>query len=305
MAIGINGLFYTPQIFETNQNILFEMVKYISGSVLLLFSILFYPFSANAQYYFKDILNTSKLNKEFSLLKDQQIKTIKLKSFEDNDEPSEGFFCEKKINKNYSQSEMISKSYITVQSLLVTDYNTDGRVIKTTNTTPTTTNITLYEYDSKGRLTLIGTTTSADGDSIQITETHEYTYNEDGKPVKMLRKKNNFLLSVITFVTDDKGNIVEENAEGNSSDKKYYYYYDDKNLLTDVVHYNELAKRLLPDYMFEYNSQDGPKQMISIDESGRNYFTWKYAYTDKGLPEIQKCYSKEKRLLGTIEYEYQ
>jgi YD repeat-containing protein len=188
---------------------------------------------------------------------------------------------------------------------LVTDYNADGLVIKTTNSTSTTNNITQYEYDDKGRLTRLHTITSADADSIQITETHEYTYNDEGKPVKMLRKKDNQLLSTITFVTDDKGNIVEENVEGNSSDKKYFYYYDDKNHLTDVVHYNELAKRLLPDYMFEYNTLNEPKQMISIDESGRNYFIWKYAYNDKQLPEIQKCYSKEKRLLGTIEYEYQ
>ena len=281
------------------------MIKYIFGFALL-FSVIFLPSSpANAQYYYKDILNTIQLNKEFSILKDQQIKNIKLKSFEDNDEPSEGFFCEKKINKNYSQSEMISKSYITGQSLLVTDYNKDGLIIKTTNSTPTTNNITQYEYTSNGRLTALRTITYADADSIQITETHEYTYNDEGKPVKMLRKKNNQLLSTITFITDDKENIVEENVEGNSSDKKYFYYYDDKNHLTDVVHYNELAKRLLPDYMFEYNALDEPKQMISIDESGRNYFIWKYAYNDKQLPEIQKCYSKEKRLLGTIEYEYQ
>jgi YD repeat-containing protein len=281
------------------------MIKYISGFALLFSIILLSSFPANAQYYYKDILNTLQLNKEFSILKEQQIKNIKLKSFEDNDEPSEGFFCEKKINKNYTQSEMISKSYITGQSLLVTEYNTDGRITKTINTTPTTNNITQYEYDSKGRLTALRTITSADADSIQITETHEYIYNDEGKPVKMLRKKNNQLLSTITFVADDKGNIVEEDAEGNSSDKKYFYYYDDKNLLTDVVHYNEVAKRLLPDYMFEYNAINEPKQMISIDESGRNYFIWKYAYNDKKLPEIQKCYSKEKRLLGTIEYEYQ
>ncbi|HJY23103.1 MAG TPA: hypothetical protein VJ279_09475, partial [Hanamia sp.] len=144
------------------------MIKYIFGFALL-FSVIFLPSSpANAQYYYKDILNTIQLNKEFSILKNQQIKNIKLKSFEDNDEPSEGFFCEKKINKNYSQSEMISKSYITGQSLLVTDYNKDGLIIKTTNSTPTTNNITQYEYDSNGRLTALRTITYADADSIQI-----------------------------------------------------------------------------------------------------------------------------------------
>lgn len=266
--------------------------------------VFFIALSTKAQYYYKDIVSNQQLNKEFSILKNANIKTIKLKSFEDNDEPSEGFFCEKKFNKNYSQSEMLSKSYITGQSLLVTDYNTDGHVTKTNAATPTTTNITQFEYDKKGLLTLLRTFTKADDDSSGITETHEYFYSENGKLLKMLRKKNNTLVSTINFTSDEKGNIIEEDAQGNNHDKKYFYYYDDKNQLTDVVHYNEIAKRLLPDYMFEYNALNQPQQMISIDESGRNYFIWKYAYNDKKLPEIQKCFSKEKRLLGTIEYEY-
>lgn len=281
------------------------MNKYFCALFTFIFSFNVFPFFANGQYYYKDILSNAQINKEFSLLKKEQIKTVKLKSFEDNDEPSEGFFCEKKVNKDYSQSEMISKSYITEQSLLITDYNAQGQVIKTTTTTPTTTNITRFNYDNNGLLLTVSTVTTGDSDSNSIAETHEYTYNEKGKPVKMLRKRNNILLSAITFLTDEKGNVIEEDASGNSNDKKYFYYYDDNNHLTDVVHYNSVAKRLLPDYMFEYNALNQPKQMISIDESGRNYFIWKYAYNDKKLPEIQKCYSKEKRLLGTIEYEYQ
>jgi YD repeat-containing protein len=200
---------------------------------------------------------------------------------------------------------MISKSYISGQSLLVTDYNNSGRITKNTNTTPTTTNTTEYQYDSLGNLSIVHTLTTGDDESGGITETHEYFYDATGKPEKMLRKKNNILISTITFVKDDKGNIIEEDAAGNSNDKKYYYYYDEENRLTDVVHFNTIARKLLPDYMFEYTSSDQPKQMISVDETGRNYFIWKYAYNDKKLPEIQKCFSKEKRLLGTIEYEYQ
>jgi len=260
-------------------------------------------FPSNAQYYYKDIMGSINQNKEFSTLKNGKIKIIKITSFDDNDQPSDGFFCEKKINKNFSQSEMLSKSNITGQSLLITDYDADGKVIKTTTTTPTTTNTVEFEYDANGLLSLIKTNTIADGDSTGITETHEFFY-KNGGPVKMLRKKNNVLISTITFVADDKGNIIEEDPSGNSDDKKYYYYYDDSNRLTDVVHYNVIAKRLLPDYMFEYNNGDKPSQMISVDETGRNYFIWRYAYDDKQLPEIQKCYSKEKNLLGTIQFDY-
>ena len=71
-----------------------------------------------------------------------------------------------------------------------------------------------------------------------------------------------------------------------------------------MVHYDVIARRLLPDYMFEYDNSGEPGQMISVDETGRNYFIWRYAYDDKKLPEIQKCYSREKKLLGTIQFEY-
>ncbi len=260
--------------------------------------------NANAQYYYKDIVSTIKGNNEFSILKSGNIKHIKITSFDEKDQPSEGFFCEKKINKNFSKSQLMTNSNITGESLLASDYNSKGDVLKTTTTTPNTTNIVEYTYDTEGNITSIHTSTVADGDSSGITETHEYFY-ENGKPVKMLRKKNNTLISTITFVADDKGNIIEEDPSGNNNDKKYFYYYDDSNRLTDVVHYNPIAKKLLPDYMFAYANGNEPKQKISVDESGRNYFIWKYAYDDKKLPEIQKCYSKEKQLLGTIQYEYQ
>ncbi len=278
-------------------------MKFLSHFLFLLLVQLLCAACAPAQYFYKDIWSNEQLTKEFSILKNEHLKTIKIKSFEDDGEPSEGFFCEKKINKNYTQSQMISKSYITGESLLTSDYNSEGRPVKTTDNTPTTTSTTQYEYDDKGRLIKVSTVTRADDDSGEITETHEYLYNGN-TPAKMLRKKNNVLISTIHFVSDANGNVIEENAEGNHTDKKFYYYYDDKKRLTDVVHFNEMARRLLPNYMYEYNSINQPKQMISTEEGGNNYFIWKYTYNDKNLRETEKCFSKEKRLLGTVEYEY-
>ena len=259
----------------------------------------------NAQYYYKDIVGTIKQNNEFSILKNANIKHIKITSFDENDQPSAGFFCEKKINKDFSKSQLMTNSNITGESLLETDYNNKGAVVKTITTTPHTTNTVEYKYDDQGKIVSIFTNTVADGDTSGITESHEYVYQNE-RPVKMIRKKNSEIISTIKFIADDKGNIIEEDPSGKSDDKKYYYYYDDNHRLTDVVHYNLIAKRLLPDYMFEYNNDSSqPKQMISVDETGRNYFIWRYAYDDRKLPEIQKCYSKEKQLLGTIQYEYQ
>ena len=270
---------------------------------VFLFSGFAFISTAHAQYYYKDLLSTQRQNQEFATLKSAGIRQVKISSFDEHDQPSEGFFCEKKINKSFSQSQLMTNSNITGQSLLTTDYNKNGDVIKTTTATPHTTNIIEFTYDSSGNISLIRTQTIADGDSSGIEETHEYFY-KNNLPEKMIRHKGNAVVSTITFVADSKGNVVEEDPAGNSLDKKYYYYYDDKNRLTDVVHFNVVANRLLPDYMFEYAANTQQKLMISVDETGRNYFIWRYAYDDKNLPEIQKCYSKEKRLLGTIQYDY-
>ena len=105
-------------------------------------------------------------------------------------------------------------------------------------------------------------------------------------------------VSTVDFITDEKGNIIEEQElKKGVAGKKYLYYYDDKNRLTDVVHFNDRAKRLLPDYMFEYNQMNQVKQLISTEDGTSNYFIWRYTYNDRKLRESETCLSKEKRLL--------
>ena len=119
------------------------------------------------------------------------------------------------------------------------------------------------------------------------------------------KRKNNIEVSTINFTVDDKGNIIdEEEITKGVKGKKYLYYYDDKNRLTDVVHYNARAKRLLPDYMYEYTTAGQIKQMTTTEDNISNYFIWIYTYNDQRLRVSEKCYSKERRILGSIQYEY-
>ena len=279
------------------------MISRLSLSLFFLCLMGFLP-SLKAQYFYKDILKTKEINQEFGYLKTSKMHLIKLKSFEDNDEPSEGFFCEKKVSGDFSKSEMISKSLITEESLVSTFYDEKNGVVKAITTSPSITNTVQYEYDSNNRLTKIIMVTSSNLDSSKIEETREYFYSPNQKVEKMLRKKNGQLIATITFQADENGNIIDEKASGTAGDIDYLYYYDTKNRLTDVVHYNSKAQKLLPDFIFEYNSKNQVKQMMSVDKNASNYLVWKYSYNEFNLPEIQKCYSKEKRLLGTIEYEY-
>ncbi|MGI8583415.1 MAG: hypothetical protein ACR2KX_14540 [Chitinophagaceae bacterium] len=260
---------------------------------------------AFAQYFYKDIWTNQQLTKEFAVLKNENKRTISVKSFEDDGEPSEEFYCERKIDRNFTKSEMISRSYITSQSLLISYYNEKGWILKTVDSTQTSLARSEYEYDNKGRVVMITNFTKANDETVGITETHQYIYNAIGKPEKMIKRKNNADISNVNFTIDDKGNVIDEQEITRGvKGRKYLYYYDDKSRLTDVVHYNERAKRLLPDYMYEYNQTGQIKQMISTDDNISNYFIWKYTYNDLRLRESEKCYSKEKRLLGSIQYVY-
>jgi hypothetical protein len=281
------------------------MIRF-SPAILCCIALLFcFSTNAGAQFYYKDIWNIQQLTKEFSILKNENIRTVSIKSFEDDGEPSEGFFCERRIDRNFSRSEMISRSNITQQSLLVSLYNERGWILKTVDSSQTSLARSEYEYDNKGRVTMVTNFTKANDEPSGIIETHQYFYNAAGKPEKMIRKKNNAEIGIINFTTDEKGNIIEEEeiVKGVKG-RKYLYYYDERNRLTDVVHFNERAKRLLPDYMYEYNTAGQVKQMISTDDNNSNYYIWKYTYNDLRLRETEQCYSKERRLLGTIKYEY-
>jgi hypothetical protein len=162
-----------------------------------------------------------------------------------------------------------------------------------------------YEYDSKGHLIkVLNISTSVDDDfTSKITEEHLYLYDTKGHASKMLRIKNQLDTTTVLFTSDEKGNIIDEKDLGKNG-KHYYYYYDAKNRLTDVVKYNSLRDKLLPDLLFEYNSASQITQMITTEEGiSNNYYVWKKIYND-GLRIIEKCFTKENELLGYFEFEY-
>jgi hypothetical protein len=118
----------------------------------------------------------------------------------------------------------------------------------------------------------------------------------------MIRVKNHTDSTVILFALDEVGNVAIE--KDTKSGTKYYYYYDAKKRITDIVQANDLKTGLVPDYIFEYNNSAGLlSQMTTTEEGGNYYFVWKYTY-DNGLRIKERCYSKERRLMGSVEYEY-
>ncbi len=278
------------------------MVKYFFAGALLA-ALPFRP--ALAQYYYKDIVSVKQANTEKSTLEQKKIRNVLVHSFEADGTPSEGFYCEKKFNKNYSQMETYTKSPGTNKSLLTSYYNQQGLLARSSDSSDITSATTLYEYDSRGNISSITSYThSSDDDfSTSLKEVHQYSYNANNIPVKMLKIKNDRDSSQIDFLLDEKGNVTDEIEPGNNG-RHYYYYYNADNRLTDIVKYNVVKKGLRADFIFEYDDEGRVVQMISVEEGiTGDYYTWRYVYNE-GLKIIEKCFSKEKKLLGYFEYEY-
>ncbi|MBL0355651.1 MAG: hypothetical protein IPP72_01630 [Chitinophagaceae bacterium] len=278
------------------------MIKYfLAGTLLVPLTIQ----KTAAQYYHKDIVSVQQANAEKNTFKEQKIRNIIVHSFEPDGTASEGFYCEKKISKDFRTVETYTSSAGTSKSVLISYYNEKGLLVQSSDSSEITAATTLYEYDDKGNIISITSYNhSSDDDfSTSLKEVHQYTWNEKGKPVKMLKIKNDRDSSLIDFIMDEKGNITDEIEPGKNG-KHYYYYYDDKSQLTDIVKYNVVKGGLRADFIFEYNDAGQVTQMVSVEEGiSGDYYTWRYTYNE-GLKIIEKCYSREKKLLGYFEYEY-
>lgn len=271
--------------------------------LLVIVLALFLSAPASAQYYYYDIIGNKKLNEEYTQMVSSDFKRVVLESFESDNTPSKDFFCEKRYSPDYSQSELVTKSDLAGESTLRT-YFENRRVAKTINMTAHSVNTTTFLYDSDGRLSVVSSVTRGDDDTTSFSEDKRYAYDAGGKVLQLKISRNGKPVSTIQFVSDSAGNVIEENPVEGTGERKYYYYYDGQNRLTDVVHFNTNVQKLLPDFMFLYDGKGAVNQMISVEDNDRDYKVWRYAYTAGGLPEIQKCFSKDKKLLGTIQFEY-
>ncbi len=275
------------------------MKKTIAFAFLMMISVC----AVRAQFYYKDILSNKDLLTEMALYRQNKIHTIKVKSFENDGSESEGFFCEKRISKDYQKVEFFTNSDVSGTSLFTSWFNDKGKLMQTNDSSALSVSVNTYSYDASGRIkSILSSIKSSDDDfTNEIAEAHIYIYNETALPEKMIRVKNRHDSTTILFGTDDHNNIGIEKDTKTAG--KYYYYYDEKNRLTDIVHFNEYKQKMLPDYSFEYNTNGQLAQMTTTEEGGGDYYIWKYTY-DQGLRNGEKCISKERKLMGSIEYEY-
>jgi len=273
--------------------------------IISVFFVLFISWSVNAQYYHKDIVSHVQTVSQWKLLKQNNIRSIKLNSFEANNEPSEGFSVEQKVFDNYGKIETYTKTLQNGPSQLISWYNANGLPTKTIDTSEDYSSTTTYEYSNDGKLIRITNTSSSAG-QFSTTEVHQWIYNTAGKPEKMLRIRNGNDTTLYTFILDEKGNVVEERGiRKGQVEPTIYYYYDDKGRMTDIVRYNVRAQRLLPTNMFSYNSSGNLAGMLLVPEGSNDYQRWYYDYDERGLKTRERAYNKRQEMLGKVEFQYQ
>ncbi|MBS1667462.1 MAG: hypothetical protein JST58_08800 [Bacteroidetes bacterium] len=258
-----------------------------------------------AQYYYQDIITEKQVADKWKLYKQNRVKSVNVLSFESDNKPTEHFECYQIVKSDFSQIATYTKSDLTREATITTQYNANGQPIKTTDTSKGYRSITEYRFNRNGQIIEVNNSSSETIDNIESMEQHFWKYDQDGKPDSLLIVKNATDTSYTYFVKDEKGNIVEEHTIHKKIEAPFtYYYYDDNNQLTDIVRYNDKARKLLPIYIFTYNEVHQLSSMIFVQEGSSDYNTWVYQYNDAGLRTKETCFSKQRQMLGKIEYEY-
>lgn len=256
-----------------------------------------------AQYYYNDIVNNKQVLAELAALKEKKINGVKVISMEATGEETEGFTCQKKINRDYTEVEIYTSTNESYPNTFTSYFTKAGLLQKTVDSSEAGATTIDYTYDAAGRLVSINSSKhfATDDDAGVVVEKHLYNYNNAGTLEKMILVKNGRDTTLFEFKADENGNIaIEKNSR---TGEAYYYYYNSKKQLTDIVHRYSYQKNLFPEYAFEYDDEGQLIKMITTEKEGAYYFTWRYDY-ENGLRVNERCYAKEGRIMGSVEYKY-
>ena len=276
------------------------MTKILGLSLL----ISFIAHTAYSQFYYNDLVMSNDIGKKRAIYQTNKIRSVKMTSFDGNNQPIEGFGGSQEIATNFASITTETSTSLSGKDEITHSFNEKGQLTQSIDTTDGNKVIVQYTYDANNLVTSITTMSFSPG-GYSTREQHLWFYKA-GKPEKMLKIKNTTDTTVVTFKLDEKENVGEERAvHAGTEQPMVYYYYDDKSRLTDVVRYNSRVKRLLPDYIFEYNEAGSVAMMLVTTAGGADYQKWYYKYDEKGLKQKDECYAKNKMLIGKIEYQYQ
>ncbi|MBS1627235.1 MAG: hypothetical protein JSR09_10905 [Bacteroidetes bacterium] len=269
-----------------------------------IFILIICSYTANAQYYYNDIISNIQSNKQYTLLKQNKIKKVVVNSFNADGSISNDFMLQQEFDIYWRKMITTSKTITGATSILTTTYE-NNKVKRIEELTKGVQQKTEYIYDDAGKLKTISSTTKDTALKYQTSEAHIWQYNHNNQPEEMLKIKNGKDTTVVQFIYDEKGNIAEERWSNKGLLLEiYYYYYNNKTQLTDIVRFNQKVKKMLPDFLFDYDDKGNISEYTIIHMGNSNYNMWKYTYNAEGLKQEEDCYNKQKELVGKMSYTY-
>ena len=178
-----------------------------------------------SQFYYNDLLANRQTNQRYQQMLEKGIKKVTITSYDGNTPESAGFTAEQTLDPKKGLLITRTQTSQTGDTRIEARYNEKGWLISSRDTAQNASSQSSYSYNPNGQL--IRLESSSRSDNITTTEIHNWTYNEAGLPQSMQRIRNQVDTTTVSFVYDEKGNIVEEKAiRVNLPAITYYYYYD-------------------------------------------------------------------------------
>ncbi|TKK68286.1 hypothetical protein FC093_11670 [Ilyomonas limi] len=260
--------------------------------------------AAYSQYYYNDIVATKQAAQQYQALKANHISHVTAKSFESDNQPTENFQLEQTISPD-ANTVTVNASYPSTGNLLTVNTYKNGKLVSTQDSSANVLTTTAYTYNGAGDIASITTETIDTFMNSHSTEVHLWQYNSNGQPAQMLKIKDGSDTTLVVF-TYDNGNVAQETWKRKGRTvENYYYYYNANNQLTDIVRYNYRVKKMLPDFLYDYDANGRVIKMMQVPAGRSDYMIWQYIYNDNGLKEKELLYNKQQQLVGKIEYQYQ
>jgi hypothetical protein len=274
----------------------------------LFFSLFLFAASyARAQYYYTDIMDARAQGQKMKTYMANRVKSVTATGYDKQGVKTGDFNEWQEVDATLRQLRVATRNGQQV-SRQTYQFDDNFKLLSIKDSSLYIIGTTVYAYDAKGNILTIKTN-SQDKDSLtefSDTEERQWYYTAAGKPERMLRIINGRDSTEYRFTIDEKGNVADEQLfrRGTGIDA-IYYYYDDDNRLTDIVRYDKKVKRLLPDVMFEYDSDNRVIQRITtLSTRTPDYVIWRYLFDDKGLKTKEALFDKQKELTGRIDYLY-
>jgi hypothetical protein len=277
---------------------------YLPMKSFLIALVLLVSVTASAQYYYKDIIGTKETSEMMRNYRTNKVSRVVLTSYDESDTRSNDFYAEQQFDAAAQTLKTISRSDMDHQSVLTSILDANGDVVKTIDSSDIVVSVTNYAYNTAGQLVSVVSSSIDSSKKTNESEQHLWQYSNN-RIASMLRIKNKFDTTYVSFKLDNAGNIIEEQESRKGvKSEPVYYYYDSNNRLTDIVRYNKKAKRLLPEYMFEYSPSNQVIQRITVPSNSDDYLIWRFQYNGQGLKTKEVIYNKQKQLTGKVEYQY-